>query len=377
MKSWLRTSLVIGTVSYYVACAPVKFGTDGAAPGDPTTPGVTCAGTSCYSQHHDQITIARQPVDILFIVDDSGSVSDIQASIAARFGSLLSQLGKLDYRIGITTTDVSSSASDSYNNPASVPNRNGLLQDGKLIQVSGTGDYFVTPQTPNPGLAFGNTIKIPETLACENAGYDPAQCPSGDPRAIYAANLLIGNNPQDFLRPNVPLTIVIVSDSDERNSSEGEYATAFPQGPLDKTDSIAATLQSKFPGKSLVVDAIVTKPGDTACYNSRYGRNGNPNLFAFYAPVYANLVSKTGGVLGSICENDYANQLGKIGAGASAQAQTVTLACQPPGNAYTVTYDPQPLSAITTSVDWATKKLTFSQMPPADTVVTVNYQCAQ
>jgi len=371
MKSWLKTGVVIGTVSYYVACAPVKFGADNSAPSGPT---LKCTGSSCYQEHNDQITIAKEPIDVLFIVDDSGSVSDVQANIASRFNSFLNQLGQLDYRIGITTTDISSSVSDTRNNPPAVTNRYGALQDGKLIQVAGSGDFFVTPLTPNPAAAFGNTIQLPETATCANSGYEPSQCPSGDPRAIFAANLLIDANPHGFLRPSVPLTIVIVSDSDERNSLD--LATeGYPQGHNDLPATLIANLNAKFPGKSLVVDAIVTKPGDTACYNARYGRDGNPHLFAWYARVYAELVTKTSGVLGSVCASDYTAQLGQIGAGVSQQAKTITLACQPQGNTYSVTFSPQPSTTINTNVDWATKKLSFSAPPAPGTVVTVSYHC--
>jgi hypothetical protein len=371
MKSWLKTGIVIGTVSYYAACAPVKFGADNSAPSGPT---LNCTGSSCYQEHNDQITITKEPIDVLFIVDDSGSVSDVQANIAARFDSFLNQLGQLDYRIGITTTDISSNVSDTRNNPPAVTNRYGALQDGKLIQVAASGDFFITPQTPNPATAFANTIQLPETLTCANNSYDESQCPSGDPRAIFAANLLIDSNPHGFLRPNIPLTIVIVSDSDERNSLD--LATqGYPQGHNDLPATLLSNLSAKFPGKSLVVDAIVTKPGDTACYNERLGRGGNPYLFAWYAKIYSELVTKTNGVLGSVCEDNYTAQLGQIGAGVSQQAQTITLACQPQGNTYNVTFNPQPTPTINTSVDWTTKNLSFSTQPPPGTVVTVSYRC--
>lgn len=54
----------------------------------------------------EPISINRN-VDILFVIDNSGSMADEQATLARNFGSLVAELDDLqaDYRIGVTTTD--------------------------------------------------------------------------------------------------------------------------------------------------------------------------------------------------------------------------------------------------------------------------------
>jgi len=54
----------------------------------------------------------NRDVDILFVIDNSGSMADEQARLARNFTSFVGALDKMDleYRIGLTTTDVSRSA---------------------------------------------------------------------------------------------------------------------------------------------------------------------------------------------------------------------------------------------------------------------------
>jgi len=67
----------------------------------------------CYghwSEDTTQVSLdSRRKVDILFVIDDSGSMGEEQAALAANFSALVEQLESIevgaDYRIGITTTD--------------------------------------------------------------------------------------------------------------------------------------------------------------------------------------------------------------------------------------------------------------------------------
>ena len=113
-------------------CSEVSFRKD---------PIVECQGRgsgSCVtSQGVDSFdySIRFQPgkVDVLFVNDNSASMSWEQARIADRFVNFVQQLDGtgIDYRIGMVTTDVSSSS----NQPRAI-NQNGALQDGRLISFS-------------------------------------------------------------------------------------------------------------------------------------------------------------------------------------------------------------------------------------------------
>ena len=375
----ITTVSILAATYYFVACSPVQFDSI------PTPPVVgvvqQCQGNVCTSHHTDQVTSGSGAADILFVVDNGGSVSDIQATISDKFAHFVQGLAGLDYRIGIATTDVSSNESDTPNNyprhygsnPNSV-NGDGRFQDGRLIQLS-DGSYFVTPQTSNPSGVFAAAIKRDETQVCAQNGYAAAACPSDDPRGIYAANLQIQRNEQHFFRSGVGLNVVIISDDDERNQVNFPNR---PEGNYDQPSSLVATANQAFPNNPLRVSAIITKPGDSACYNQRHGRDGNPNLFGFYGVLYSQLVNQTGGYIGSVCDGNYSTVLNSIASSVSGQISGFQpLACTPINNQYTVVYTPRLAQNITTTANWSTKTVTFDQPLPANTTASIEYDCAQ
>ena len=71
----------------------------------------------------------RGAVDILFVIDNSGSMDDEQEEMAKRFSSFLSLLFDLSWQVGITTTDLSDS--------------NKYYTDGKLIPVDESNNFHL------------------------------------------------------------------------------------------------------------------------------------------------------------------------------------------------------------------------------------------
>ena len=94
---------------------------------------------SCNSYLFDQVcpesveegsvTVAAgvpTPADILFVVDNSGSMEDEQENLAANFGRFIDQIaGTGDYRIAVVTTDQDS----------------GVEQDGQAVSIFNGGQY--------------------------------------------------------------------------------------------------------------------------------------------------------------------------------------------------------------------------------------------
>src|SRR5687767_15405232 len=57
--------------------------------------------------------LAPTPTDILFVVDNSGSMADEQENLAVNFGRFIEQIaGSGDYRIAVVTTDVDKAPSE-------------------------------------------------------------------------------------------------------------------------------------------------------------------------------------------------------------------------------------------------------------------------
>ena len=324
--------------------------------------------------------------------------------MAQKFSSFLSQLDarQVDYRIGIITTDISSSATattsdDSPNsalhNGNEDSNKQGLLQDGKLVPietknssgaVTGVVGSYITSSMSNREQLFKWNISRRETEQCENflSNYttSPApvtearkNCPSGDERGIFAANLFLEKNPSSFIRPNAYLAIVVLSDEDERSGMYLDSSNkTYQLEDKDKPETLVSQLKQLYAGKSAAVHSIIVKPGDSSCLNSQSGQLSTYTpVRGSYGQAYAKASQLTGGKIGDICANDYGSQLSTIGADIAERLSDVTLSCEDPADLQVEIDPPQ------VSVTWTVSgtKLQFSQPLTPGIKVHLKYSC--
>jgi hypothetical protein len=400
-----RYQLILGLfiATYWVACAPKNFEKD------PEVNKCQNFSEPCVSQdgldYFDYTAKANGGlVDILFVNDNSGSMSPEQSQMAQKFSSFLSQLDSrfIDYRIGMITTDISSSATSStsddgsssalYNEPRSI-NQNGALQDGNLVAFKPGDLPYLTSSTADRESLFASNIQRAETKQCEDflkkyptnpppADQGHANCPSSDERGIFAANLFFSKNPSSFIRPNAHLAIVILSDEDLRSGLyQNPVNTSYQLEANDLPETLVNNVKAAYSGKSLSVHSIIVKPGDTTCESIQshqmgpasihptYGITAN-QIFGSQGKKYAELTALTQGILGDICANDYGSQLANIGANIVDRLSDITLACSDP-KGITVALTPQ------VNIDWniSGSNLHFSEALPAGTQVRVQYSC--
>ncbi|GIL16845.1 MAG: hypothetical protein BroJett040_05960 [Oligoflexia bacterium] len=406
MKSTYTHLLGLVVASYIVACAPVKFEKQ-----------VNCgSGFNCVSANgknvYDYTTkISGGKVDIVFIDDNSASMSTEQNSIANRFSSFLSSLDNknIDYRIGIITTDVSTSP---YNSARAI-NQNGALQDGRLI-VFGDGSSFLTPSTANKESLFGQAIKRNETLTCEaylntnpTAGQTSTSyqqnCPSPDERGIKAANLFVRGNPASMIRSDAHLAFVVLSDEDVRSSLYTK-TTTYALETDDLPQTLIENVNNLYAGKSMSFHSIIVRPGqlvngvtaeqvingiatfasskleatqyfsqyftgaDVACLNVQSTQTNN--VLGSYGYMYSLLTKMTGGIEGNICANDYGSQLSSIGDNIGQRVNDLQLACATPEN---LQLDFVSGTAVSFHIEGSVLK--FDQALSAGTEVRVRYGC--
>ena len=338
---------------------------------------VSCIRANGVDQFDYTIDAPRAAADILFVVDNSASMSPVQHEIANRFPSLLSSLDTLDYQIAITTTDISGS----QNPPRSI-NQSGALQDGKLIGFS-SGAKFLTRSTPNKESLFSSTIQRQETLTCEN--YLIYQCPQGgcpdynnycpspDTRAIYAAGMSVDRSESGLFRPNVPLSIVIISNADER-AMGGRIAGYNQLEQNDQPETLVAKVQQKFSSnKSLSVHSIIIRPGDQSCYDSQ--RSQGSLLFGWFGEIYAELSQLTNGIVGNICEPDYGLQLGEIGHSVVDQVASVDLPCRPVDDQIQIEMNPAN-NIQYQLLEPSYQKVQFERAVPAGTKIRLKFECS-
>lgn len=381
MGSWVRWIIMAGILGGYVACSPKQFSKD------PNYRACQEFNQACVSEngldHFDYSeTILGGKIDILVVDDNSASMSYEQTQLATRFGGFIQNLDSkyIQYRIGVVTTDISSSE----NEPRAI-NGDGALQDGRLIAFSGVSGStsYLTPQSANSlsqkETAFSNVIRRPETAACEafilgwsgsrfgNPAYDAAykaNCPSGDERGILAAGLALQRNQDGFIRPEADLAVIILSDENVRSNQTGQFSEG------DTANGFKSFMQNQYPSKTYAVHSIVTL--DASCLAQQNSQTGGL-VSGSYGWEYYNLSTTTGGVYGSICASTYGPILSSIFNNLqSKMVDKLPLACSAPLDlTVTLTNNSDP------TITWTQvgPMVQFSKKLPVGTTVRVKYSC--
>jgi len=97
---------------------------------------------------------AASKIDVLWIIDDSGSMAPRQENLARNFQSFITEFTKnsIDYRIAVTTTDI-------------------FKEAGRLVGTP----KIISPTTPNVAAVFANNVKVGINGAPYEVGMDAAR----------------------------------------------------------------------------------------------------------------------------------------------------------------------------------------------------------
>ena len=237
-----------------------------------------------------------QPVDILFVVDDSGSMDYERSSLASRISGFLNKIDGLDWQISVISTNIKT---------------NGANKDGKFIEIMGLPGEYILDASMDKNLAqsyLGNTV---QNFSSGDGRHDEEGI-RATKRAIerYMAGDV---NHTQFFRDGAQFAAIVLSDEDENNNGAGINIS-----PANFVNLVNTTWNNQ---KNFTWHSIILKPGDNACQQGQEGfRFGN---------IYADLSTRTNGVIGSVCETDYAAQLNDIGQNVRDMQKTIALDCQP------------------------------------------------
>jgi hypothetical protein len=363
-------------VAIYVGCSPVQFAKDNQINRCQNF-GQNCLVENGLDHFDYSLTAGGGTVDILVVDDNSASMSFEQARLADRLNNFIQSLEnqKADYRIAVTTTDISSAT-----NAARAVNGNGALQDGRLIAFP-NGESFLTNASgtiAQKDAWFKQTIYRPETIACETfirnnfgqknyaTSYD-ANCPSGYERGVYAANLVVKNNPGGFIRAGSHLAIIFLSDEEEAVTYNAAGATISHLEDMDQPDTLINSVTQIYgAAKLLSGHSLVT--ATEACYNEQNAQMAAYGVRGSYGWNYARVSQKTNGVIADICTADYTGALGQISTNILDRINSLPLGCENPKD-LVVTLS----QAVTFSVSG--RELKFSKALPPGTTVNLKYTC--
>jgi len=160
-------------------------------PGDPNPPGLVAkAKTDVITQ------VAKQEVDILWVIDNSCSMAEEQATLVNNFDAFISYFldSGLDWHIGVTSTDM---ANDGRHG------NNGILR-------SVEGITYIDENTPDPVGVFRKMASLGTLGSANETGIATA----------YNAIAVHGDSGpnQDFYREDAALSIITISDENDHST---------------------------------------------------------------------------------------------------------------------------------------------------------------
>lgn len=200
-------------------------------------------------------------LDVVVVIDNSGSMAEEQANLAPKLEALLSQVERADWRISIVTTDASSTC------------QRALIKKGDSDFKGRFERAISTAGTRGSGLERP-FLQAVNALKCQNAGW---------------------------VRPDSALAVLIVTDEDNCSIDDKEGYGCNNAKDLEGsflTDYLASI---RTLGTDAKIYGIYKKPGDTACTTA---------LVA--ATKIDAVVEQSHGTWGSICDADYSTTLKAI-----------------------------------------------------------------
>lgn len=306
--------------------APVDEGKDKCimqmAVTDKSSPTVAIAlkgeGTYETDQIDEFTQVSGQEVDIMFVIDDSGSMCDEQTRLSSSFSDFISHAGvwNNDYHIGVISVNVVDdekigrlNVGDASVTPRYItPTTQSQSTFGKLINIGcsgGSDSQEAGLQASQAALAAPLTtdteVACSSTAECAN---DPNICPDPNTCPYYCIDGTCGGWNKGFLREDAQLEIVALSDEEDQSSQGLPFY-------IDYLKNIKGWYNSGM----MHFNAIVGVAGVPDSPSS--GNDGDcvapDGGTAYNGQRYIDAATETGGLCGSICEDSFNSIMNLIG----------------------------------------------------------------
>jgi len=214
-------------------------------------------------------------VDVLLVVDNSGSMQPYQQLLSQNFNEFLTYFieGNVDYHIGVVTTTIE--RPEGFLGAGCTEDDMDAIPDGgQLVRTA-----WISPSTDDGDALFQELVSVGTCGAGYEMGIESAYRAVTDP-------MVSGDN-EGFLREDAYLSIIFVSDEEDSSPQPiNDYINAF-------RDVKGQRARDVFNASSLVVTSL------DDCSRQQVESGANPGT------RYVDLAEQTGGVVGNICADDF------------------------------------------------------------------------
>ncbi len=332
-----------------------------------------CSGDNGFSlggaqnTFQQSVTRTQVKVDILWVIDNSGSMETSQDNVAANFQHFIQKFQdtNFDYQMAVTATDAWLAPHDG--NPQLARFRDGT------DDTSHTGVTVITPSTEDLEQTFSTNIRL---------GIDG----SGDERgwqSLKEALSLQANLDEPFPRKDALLAVIFLTDEDDFSHDGSNNVQGLPNpynnpnlhDPMMYYDFLFDLTESTEGNLNFIVNTIGIF--DQQCLDdlSSDGFTGR-----FIAQRYVGVTDATGGYKGSLCD-DFTDVMAGISDSIIEKSTAFKLTREPDITSIVVTVDGQSITMDTDngwSYDPNEMLIIFhgSSIPGSEAIVNITFDPA-
>lgn len=242
-----------------------------------------------------------EKIDILFVVDNSGSMGEEQTNLATNFPAFIQVIDEsgLDWRVAVTSTDMD------YTYYQQTPLGNLPMsstggENGAMLQRCSMARRWIEKTDPDAATTFGCAASL-------GTDGSPDEMPLAAVRAAFDERMADGTN-AGFHRDDALLAVVMLTDE---NDCSYEQSVTMPFGQslcddmMEPVANYVGFLDAYTGDRARWAAVAIAGPGPDSC-SSEFGS-------AAYAERLDQFIQMTGtnGLLSSICEGDLTVALGQ------------------------------------------------------------------
>lgn len=301
-------------------------------------------GPTLWVDEFQQRTVPES--DILFVVDNSCSMSDEQEELGANFDAFIQSFinTTLDYHIGVVEGDLTPDSPLSW----------GILREYG-------GARWIDPDTPDPISAFNSLANVGDS------GDGACEMGLSGSHAALTTQSQIGRPNEGFYREDALLSIIVVSDEPDRYGDVNPFTSCNGIGPSEYIPWFLYDLKGPTGADKVFFTGII---GD------RPGGCSTSDNDAAEGTGYWEVIDAVGGSFLSVCSQDWATFLTELGLEAAGMKRTFYLRRVPKEDTLQLTIDGAPADESIWSYDRVTNSVTFPVefIPPELSIVQVIYE---